>query len=236
MGWFSDDEDDEDEKSYGRSSPGEERKDQINSILDDYQIDEFTDPEKKDFKRVESREYQEYMQTEEKHGERNWYLKLVDTLGFYDMDLGETAEKINEARSLLLWDLDTERIFSAALVVATLTLIGVMGIFVVNFMFGLSIPTLFLVGSLFIPLIVLYYLIQYPVLQVQRKVINASDELILMLLYMVIYMRNSPNIEGAVRFAALNTEGAVSEDLKHVLWATEVGNYTTVQEALTDYA
>ncbi|MFB6215699.1 MAG: type II secretion system F family protein, partial [Candidatus Aenigmatarchaeota archaeon] len=52
---------------------------------------------------------------------------------------------------------------------------------------------------------------------------------------MVVYMRSSPNLEGAVRFAALNLEGPIAKDLKGVLWRLEVGEKNQIEDALEDY-
>ncbi len=217
-------------------TPGDDRREQIRDILDDYKIDEFTAEEPRNVTHVQSREYQEYKQAEARQGETNWYIRLVDTLGVYDIDMGEKQTDIDQAAYFLNWDLDTKKIFSAAIITSLFVFLLSVGIFVMDAALGLNIPMVFKVGSMAVPLMFMYYLVQYPVFQARRKVINSSDELILALLYMVIYMRNSPNLEGAVRFAALNTTGTVSDDLKHVLWQLEVGKYTTMEHALVDYA
>lgn len=233
----SDEDEEGDGKQSRRDAPDKERREQIRDILNDYSVESFSsEGYETEFGRISSREYQEYQRSEEKRHHKNWYIRLVEKLGFYSISLGETQEKIDDATDLLVWEFDTTKIFMAAIMSAFITFFVAIGIFVVDAALQLNIPLIFKVGGLITPLLALYYVVQYPILQVQRKVINASDELILSLLYMVIYMRNSPNIEGAVRFAALNTKGPISHDLKRVLWETEVGNYTTVEESLTTYA
>lgn len=222
--------------SNDERQPGGERREQIRDILDEYQVDDFQEADNPDAGKVKSKEYKQYKETEARHSRKHWYIRIVDTFGLYDMDLGGKQEQIDQAVNLLAWDLDTRKIFSAAAVAAFAVFLLSLGIFVINAALDLNIPMVFRMGSLFLPFMLLYYLVQYPVFQAQRKVINSSDELILSLLYMVIYMRNSPNLEGAVRFAALNTTGNISEDLKHLLWQLEVGTYTTMEQALVNYA
>ncbi len=216
--------------------PDEERRENIRDILDEYQVQDYQQEEQEISPQVQSKEYQTYKAAEARRRNKHWYIRLVDTLGVYDIDLGKRQVKINQATDLMSWEFDTNKIFSAAGIAAFVVFLVALGIFVIDAALGLNIPTVFKAGSMFLPFMVMYYLIQYPVFQAQRKVINSSDELILSLLYMVIYMRNSPNIEGAVRFAALNTTGEVSDDLKHTLWQVEVGTYTTIEEALVNYA
>lgn len=80
-----------------------------------------------------------------------------------------------------------------------------------------------------------YVLLEYPVSQAKIFRVKASSEIILAIIYMVIFMRSSPNLEGAVRFAATNLSGPLSLDLRKVLWDVETGKYTTLDEALDEY-
>ncbi|MBI5354967.1 MAG: hypothetical protein HZB68_00745 [Candidatus Aenigmarchaeota archaeon] len=80
-----------------------------------------------------------------------------------------------------------------------------------------------------------YFLYQYPISQAKIYRVKASNEIILAVLYMVIFMRSSPNMEGAVRFAATNLAGPLSLDIKKILWDIETGKYTTLDEALDIY-
>jgi hypothetical protein len=52
---------------------------------------------------------------------------------------------------------------------------------------------------------------------------------------MIIYMRSSPNLEGAIKFAAQNLEGPLAWDLRKLLWDIETGKYSSADAALVDY-
>ena len=80
-----------------------------------------------------------------------------------------------------------------------------------------------------------YYLYIYPLHLERRYLAKIGSEITMMILYMVIYLRNSPNLEGAIEFAARNLSGELAFDLRKILWDVEVGIYTTVDEALIDY-
>ncbi|MBU3958074.1 MAG: hypothetical protein KKB25_03285, partial [Nanoarchaeota archaeon] len=65
--------------------------------------------------------------------------------------------------------------------------------------------------------------------------VKMSSDIVLAVLYMVIYMRNNPSIEGAVKFAADNLTGPLSWDLKKLMWDVEVGIHESVDAALLSY-
>jgi len=63
-----------------------------------------------------------------------------------------------------------------------------------------------------------------------------SADSVLAILYMVIYMRTSPNMEGALRFSAETLSGPLSWDLKKLLWDIQLGVWPSADEALAAYA
>ncbi len=101
------------------------------------------------------------------------------------------------------------------------------------FGFGLSLGYGLLLIALSVPLS--YYLYTYPMRLERRFLARIGSELTLMILYMVIYLRDSPNLEGAVEFASRNLSGELADDLRKLLWDLEVGKYATIDEALIDY-
>ena len=54
--------------------------------------------------------------------------------------------------------------------------------------------------------------------------------------YLVMSMRLTPNLEKAVEFAASHGRGKIAEDLKTVLWRTQIGTYFSVEEGLDELA
>lgn len=80
-----------------------------------------------------------------------------------------------------------------------------------------------------------YYLYNYPIFYEKKFMIARGSEITFLILYMIIYMRESPNLEGAIKFAATNLYGPLGKDMKRLIWEIEIGKYTTVDEALIDY-
>jgi hypothetical protein len=62
-----------------------------------------------------------------------------------------------------------------------------------------------------------------------------SADAVLAILYMIIYMRTSPNLEGALRFSSENLSGPLSWDLKKLMWDIEVGTYLSADDAIIMY-
>src|SRR3989344_5131776 len=110
------------------------------------------------------------------------------------------------------------------LLLVALDLVGLPGISVGNGILGLII---------LIPFI--YYLYTYPLRLKKKYELEAGSEIVTMILYMAMYMRNIPNLEGAVKFASENLTGSIGLELKKMLWDVEVGNFISMQEALLSY-
>ena len=103
----------------------------------------------------------------------------------------------------------------------------------VLFGFGLSVGQGLMVFGFSVPLA--YYLYTYPMKLEKRYMIRVGSELSFLILYMVIYMRESPNLEGALEFAAKNLSGPLALDMRKLLWDVEIGKYKSVDEALINY-
>ncbi len=108
----------------------------------------------------------------------------------------------------------------------------------------LSILVLMLLGSLdllfstillLFSLVLVYLVYNYPESHARSVQVKMSSDIVLAILYMVIYMRNNPSLEGAVKFAADNLSGPLSWDLKKLMWDVEVGVHETVDVALLFY-
>lgn len=79
------------------------------------------------------------------------------------------------------------------------------------------------------------YLKDYPSRLIQVRQAKASSELILAVLYMVIFMRTTSNLEAAVKFVADNLDTSLSNDFKKLLWDVSARKYAGIKEALDDF-
>ncbi|MCD6477170.1 MAG: hypothetical protein J7K26_03370 [Candidatus Aenigmarchaeota archaeon] len=83
--------------------------------------------------------------------------------------------------------------------------------------------------------VAIWYIYDYPRTRAKVVTLKMSSDSVLAILYMITYMRGSPNLEGAIKFAASNLEGPLQWDLKKLLWDIEVGKYKSANEALQSY-
>jgi hypothetical protein len=65
--------------------------------------------------------------------------------------------------------------------------------------------------------------------------LRAGNQMVPCILYMVIYMKHTSNIERAINFAAQHLEPPLSLDFKKVFWNVEVGRYSSIKESLDAY-
>ena len=82
--------------------------------------------------------------------------------------------------------------------------------------------------------------IMYPLQQMPKYIANswrmqASNQMVLCIFYIVTYMRHTSNLERAVQFAADHLSGPLALDLKKVLWDVETGKFETVKDSMDAY-
>lgn len=213
-------------------------KDIVNGLNKDIEMPPYNNNSKKGY----SREYKKYKEDEEVRNEKNNYEKLCIKMGgLLNLKAGESSQKkLNSPLRLLGWDITPGMVLSASLGVGFFSFVCWTLLFLLNMGAGSvlgspPIPISIMLLILAIPLGAGIYVYYKPVYAAKNKVIESSGEMILTVLYMVIYMRSSPNLEGAIRFAALNLDGPISKDLKGILWDLEIGKYNRVEESLEKY-
>ena len=65
--------------------------------------------------------------------------------------------------------------------------------------------------------------------------LQASNQMVMCVLYMVIYMKHTSNLEHAVKFAGEHLGPPLGLDLKKVLWDIETEKHITIKESLDEY-
>jgi len=142
----------------------------------------------------------------------------------------KTKLKLEEALRAGYTNASPKGTFSFA-VLSTLTVL----IFVFIGIAFLDIGLVFGMFGMFTVLGTFWYFYKYPNARAKSMGIKMSADSVLAILYMIIYMRSSPNLEGAIKFAAQNLEGPLAWDLRKLLWDIETGKYASADSALVDY-
>ena len=183
-----------------------------------------------------SREYRLFRRTEKR--KLNWYERLV---GIASRILSIKAD------SKMRDELEKAIAFTGL----RITPDGVMSLFVLTLIAFVMAGAVFalngivsgagmivIAGGLFIAaggVLAGYYFIKYPMNLVKTMRIRASSQVVLAILYMVISMRVSPNLERALTFAASNVSGELAWDMRRLLWDIEMRKYYSARDAITDY-
>ncbi len=84
-------------------------------------------------------------------------------------------------------------------------------------------------------LLILKPLSNYPLHLASRWRLRASNQMVLCILYIVMYMRHTPNLELAVKFAAEHVGPPLSLDLRKVVWDVETNKYPDIVHSLDVY-
>jgi hypothetical protein len=114
-----------------------------------------------------------------------------------------------------------------ATIIATILLFISVAVFNIGTVFGIF-GALAVIGTF-------VYFYNYPATRAKSMSVRMSADSVLAILYMIIYMRSSPNLEGAIKFAAQNLTGALAWDLRKLLWDIETGKYASADSALVEY-
>jgi Flp pilus assembly protein TadB len=142
----------------------------------------------------------------------------------------EEASKLNSYLQLLHINVSPESTRSLAYLST-----AVVGIISVLFTVIL-LSTTVLISGLIGAGILFYVLYKAPEFMFKMWRAKASDQLVSAVLYMVIYLEHTSNLEQAVYFAAKNLPPPLSLDFIKILWQVESGKYTNISDSLEDYA
>src|SRR3989344_5471774 len=124
---------------------------------------------------------------------------------------------------------------SATIFFLSITLIPTMVLMTLPLLNLPGLPFGYGVMTLLLALFFTFYVHTYPKRLRRKYEADAGSEIVTLVLYIAMYMRNVPNLEAAVKFAAENLGGSMGYEMKKLLWDVEIGNYLTMQEALIDF-
>lgn len=145
-------------------------------------------------------------------------------------------EKIEEAIKVSHLSITPNMAASFALLIVTfLSLLGLVVGLISYFVFdnlGMLAVGLILI---LVSVLLLNPLTRLPVYLSNRWRMAASNQMVLCILYIVIYMRHTSNLENAIKFAGDHIGNPLSLDLRKVFWDIETGKYSTLKDSLDNY-
>ena len=102
---------------------------------------------------------------------------------------------------------------------------AVLGDFPLFFLFLISLFSSFL----------FYYLYSAPARFATRWKLKASSQMVPAVLYTVIYMKHTSNLERAIGFVAQHLEAPLALDFRKIIWDVETGRFSNIKDSLDNY-
>ncbi len=147
----------------------------------------------------------------------------------------EEAAKIQEAIEIAHINVTPTSAASLGALVAILGIVLALLVVGINIAFGMEIQ-IFLALILFLGgIVAMKPLAKYPLHMAQKWRMQASNQMVLCILYVVMYMRHTSNLEHAIKFAGEHIGQPLSLDLRKVVWDVETQRFSTMKESLDFY-
>jgi Flp pilus assembly protein TadB len=96
-------------------------------------------------------------------------------------------------------------------------------------------PGLFFFLIVLVSIFLFYYFNGYPERMANKWRLKASSQMVPAILYVVIYMRHTPNLEKAIAFASDHLQYPLALDFKKIFYNVAIGKFSTIKESLDDY-
>lgn len=181
---------------------------------------------------------QDYLQfKQDKLHESNRYERLANSLGsFIHLNLSEKDKKrvekdLREAHISVTPSQATAFALFSMISVFILTLLIATSYFLITSSFPIMITLLGFLASIFI----FYYTYTLPRRLANEWKLKASAQMIPSILYVVVYMKHTSNLERAIEFASQHLEGPLAIDFKKIFYDVEIGKYSTIKQSLDNY-
>ena len=132
-------------------------------------------------------------------------------------------------------DLNPSQVLGLALILSIIVLFGgllfSMGIYFITD----KIPFMFFFLTLLACLFLFYYLYYIPERLAKKWRLKASSQMVPAILYVVIYMKHTSNLEKAIEFASRNLSPPLALDFKKIFYDVEIGKFSNIKTSLENY-
>ncbi len=180
-------------------------------------------------------EYEKFKEDMVQEGSR--YRRWCQALGSLVKIKLSPKEEIKIQRQLNTAHLDVtpSQAVTLAILAFTLTfLVSTLSVLAVFFLTG-EFQILFFMLGLIAGIFVFYYVYTLPPRLANAWRLKASAQMVPAVLYIVVYMKHTSNLEKAIEFAARNLEAPLGLDFRKLFWDVEVGKFSTIKQSLDTY-
>ncbi len=182
-----------------------------------------------------SREYEQFK--EEMLPEMSRYKRWAETLGnlikikVSDKENAKIQRYLNIAHIEVTPSQATTLAVVSFALVFFITLLTAAAILFITDKFNLIFVFLGLITSLF----VFYHVYGLPKRMANAWRLKASSQMVPAILYVVVYMKHTSNLERAIEFASEHLEIPLSLDFKKMFYDVEIGKFSTIKQSLDHY-
>lgn len=96
-------------------------------------------------------------------------------------------------------------------------------------------PFFFFILMTILSIFLFYFVNGYPARLANKWRLKASSQMVPSILYIVVYMRHTPNLERAIAFASEHLQYPLALDFKKVFYDVQVGRFSSIKESLDNY-
>jgi Flp pilus assembly protein TadB len=98
-----------------------------------------------------------------------------------------------------------------------------------------SFPFLFFFLTTILSFFTFYFTKAYPERLANKWRLKASSQMVPAILYVVVYMRHTSNLERAIAFASEHLQYPLALDFKKVFYDVQIGKFSSIKESLDNY-
>ncbi|MEM4259173.1 MAG: hypothetical protein QXS38_00200 [Candidatus Pacearchaeota archaeon] len=135
---------------------------------------------------------------------------------------------VNPSQALTLSVLSMLVIFFGTILIS-------LGIYLINPNVQFSNLLLFAFLGIIASMFIFYYTYTIPERLANAWRLKASSQMVPAVLYVVVYMKHTSNLERAIQFASEHLEGYLALDFKKIFYDVEIGKYSTIKDSLEHY-
>jgi Flp pilus assembly protein TadB len=127
----------------------------------------------------------------------------------------------------------------------TLSVMAFLSVFLIGLMISIAIPLIsgsfsdfpfvFFILVILLAMFLFYFFNSYPQRLANKWRLKASSQMVPAILYIVVYMRHTSNLEKAIAFASENLQYPLALDFRKVFYNLQIGKFSTIKESLDNY-
>ncbi|MDO8517625.1 MAG: hypothetical protein Q7S33_05885 [Nanoarchaeota archaeon] len=143
--------------------------------------------------------------------------------------------KLEKNISIAHLDLTSSEVFVFSIVVLFLSFFGGLLFFVALYWLTNSFSFMFLFLVLLVSMFLFYFSYTMPQRLALQWRLKASSQMVPAILYIIIYMKHTSNLEKAIAFAAEHLQPPLSMDFRKIFWDVEVGKFSKIKDSIDNY-